>query len=389
MKKLTLCSPLASLLLIAVTIVSCHKPDPDVPAEDVAISMASSVSDMASSTRAGVIENLTEFQNNQGTFGVFGWKDASIATNSLLLFDNVPVTWASNRWLYTNIRYWDKSANHYYFGAYAPHFDSTGSGITANAVYETGSSTDSWTFKLDDIPNWQLAGGAHLSSTPTPYDLMVAHDHNTPSVYLADELDGENNVIRRAGVVNLEFSHILSMLKVYVSYPSLTDGYLYDYEITNISVGDGDGVLPKADGTSLYTMNYKPNLVSSTYTYSNPVYGTKTAGTSSVIYSSSIGGGVSALKNPQLVCSYLVIPFSGTTASENITLTVTYNEVKYPTAADKAAKTNAVSSVPTTTSPIPLNPAVSAFEPGKIYEANIIFDKGKIVNLTAVYIKNW
>lgn len=409
MKKLTFCSPLFTLLMVAVTFVSCRKHDPDVPDEDVAIGMMSSSVLGHSSTRA-IINSLEDFQD-QGTFGVFGYKHnatSTVANSSLLIFDNVEVSSYSGNgdtdpntkesWEYSPLRYWDKTATRYYFGAYSPKLDDYTSSPTALSVSaETicssvadGTNTTNITslsFTIHNIPNWQLTGGVALNSTPTPYDLMVAHDNNTPLHYLTQEVDGENNVTRQAGYVNLSFSHILSMLKVYVSYPSMTDGYLYDYEVTEISIGDVDGQYPKTDGTSSYTLNYYD------YDHNNPSPVTETAGSSSVIYNSTIGNGVSALKTPQLVCSYLVIPFSGTTANENLTLTVTYDEWKYDTAANKEAKIktdgHATKTNTAVTSAIPLSPAVSAFEPGKIYEANIIFDKGKIVELTAVYVKDW
>lgn len=164
MKKLTLCSLLAGLLMVALTVVSCRKHVPDVPVEDVAICLTSSSfsgRSSSSSTRAGVIGSLSEFQS-QGTFGVFGWKEAA-NPYSLLIFDNVEVTSydpdandadpTKSAWQYSPIRYWDKSATQYYFGAYAPHVSSTsGSGIYADY---NGTNASDQQFTLHNIPNWQ------------------------------------------------------------------------------------------------------------------------------------------------------------------------------------------------------------------------------------------
>ena len=157
MKKLTLCSLLFTLLMVAVTFVSCRKHDPDVPAEDVVIGMMSSYVSGHSSSRA-IINDLADFQT-QGNFGVFGWKEAT-TPYSLLIFDNVEVDYDASAtpvtWVYSPIRYWDKSAIKYYFGAYAPHVSSTsGSGIYASYdnTYSTAASNQQFT--LNDIPNWQ------------------------------------------------------------------------------------------------------------------------------------------------------------------------------------------------------------------------------------------
>ena len=157
MKKLTLCSLLFTLLMVAVTFVSCRKHDPDVPAEDVVIGMMSSYVSGHSSSRA-IIHDLADFQT-QGNFGVFGWKEAT-TPYSLLIFDNVEVDYNAFAtpvtWEYSPIRYWDQSAIRYYFGAYAPHVSSTaGSGIYASydKTYSTSASTQQFT--LNDIPNWQ------------------------------------------------------------------------------------------------------------------------------------------------------------------------------------------------------------------------------------------
>ena len=152
-----------ALSVSALMLVSCrkHHVEDDV---DIPIGLSSSIASMntTGNTRAGVIENLEQFET-QGSFGVFGYKSAS---NALSIFNNAQVTWNSTAWQYNPIRFWDTSASHYYFGAYAPRVSSeSGSG---SGIYVSYVDNSVATFTIHHIPNWQLARYGTVTEANSP-----------------------------------------------------------------------------------------------------------------------------------------------------------------------------------------------------------------------------
>ena len=372
MKKTKYCFPVVGLLVAALAFVSCHRPDEDSSDVDVAIGMSSSVSNRHFSTRAGIINNLPGFQE-QGSFGVFGWKEA---TNpySLLIFDNVEVTSydpdatdtdpAKSAWQYSPIRYWDKSATHYYFGAYAPKLPTTASGVTGPSVAHSGDAASNQAYTINSIPNWQTA--------TTGYDLMVAYDHNTPSYYLTEEKDAGNNIIRQAGYVNLEFSHILSQLVINTRLISAPNEVTY--RITKLEIGqneDGKRV-PEGDDATNNTSTYNFSYGSSSQAGS---FGAFVPGTAT-IYSDATGHEVT--DPTTLVCTNFAVPF---TVTNGIYLTIHYT----------STKRGVVTQEPAVTYPLVDESSnnILAFEQGKRYTATILFEKGKVIDLIDVAIAVW
>ena len=400
---------LLALLVTVFTFTSCRKPHEDVIVKDVPISMSSSMSAL-SSTRAGVIDELSDFET-QGTFGVFGYKQKSDASNSLYVFENEAVTYSlsdsndptSGSWSYGDTRFWDKSAEYYYFGAYAPKLDE---GTDESEELAVSYDEDEYTFTLHQSPNWQLAkygvttltgepptwtytektAGEENSGSAAPVDMMVASDHNTPAFYLTEQKDDDNIVIREAGYVNLTFSHILAQLVFNVKFKSGPNNVAF--QITDLTIGaDTEGnKLPAENGTTSFTYPFKVVSPSDVPEYQfevgEPVSLYPTGEYPVEVMREKTGLDPEDDYVEYLVCSYLVVPF---TVSSSIDMVVKYT-----------SQYTGVEGIPAEnhqTDPISLRvdteTLLKAIEAGKKYTVTILFDKGQVVDLLDVAISEW
>jgi len=414
MKKLTLCLPLPALLLVMLAFVSCHKPGTDEPAEDMAIGMmSSSVSNRSSFTRA-IIDNLDAFKT-QGNFGVFGWKEA---TNpySLLVFDNVEVKWEDSdsdgtpdAWQYDPLRYWDKSAIRYYFGAYAPYTakEETSADPADTDIHysyaETSGSPVSRSFTLSRIPQWQLVDSCvatklttlettvndpsfdPATSTYSPNacaetnvnvaDVMTAYSHNTPTFYTTQQ--GTMDYF-----VQLDFKHILAQMEFKVRFKSGPNNVVYHVMGLELKSGNNTPEIPLMDNVFTHQYTFEQDGVTDD-TFVPAATNTLVKGTTASLYPTGVTPGVKVISRENvehLICCYLVAPFEVT---NSIDLVVHYT-------AEVPGLTP-----PETFTPEPFSLKVDAttlltsIEAGKKYTTTIVFDKGQLIDLLDVAISEW
>ena len=161
---------------------------------------------------------------HQTSFDVWAWKYYNGAWVSTAVYDKGTVNYSSSAWATTgtNIRFWDKSAEKYYFYAAAPHSDNW----TLNNKY-TASSNEYGNKAYLSYADFTLAGGAanNLSGSTTAVTTYVPSFKDVEDV---DLMIAEDNEVVRAKYnktdpddVNELFDHILSRLNVTVA---LKDG---------------------------------------------------------------------------------------------------------------------------------------------------------------------
>lgn len=149
-------------------------------------------------------DGLEEHHKN---FKVWAYKDVS----ETKVFDNQLVTWNTNSWYYTPLRYWDKAATSYEFYAAAPAYRQDGSTAIdwkLNKNADADHTDDFFTLSEFELFGVNLSTNTYDSrqnsweNSPTDIDLMIASP----------------NQVGRAGFtstpVNLQFNHILSRLNV-------------------------------------------------------------------------------------------------------------------------------------------------------------------------------
>ena len=167
-------------------------------------------------------------ENHHTSFDVWAWKYYNGAWVSKAVYDKGTVNWNSSAWVTTgdNVRYWDKSAEKYYFYAAAPSSNKW----VLNSKY-TASTNELGNNAYLSYANFSLAGGLannlsynNGSTTVTSYvesfkatgvtdvDLMIAEDNEVlRSFYNTTPVQDVNEL----------FDHILSRLNVTVA---LLDG---------------------------------------------------------------------------------------------------------------------------------------------------------------------
>ena len=148
-----------------------------------------------------------DLEDHHTSFDVWAWKYYNSAWVSEAVYNKGTVTYSSNAWAASPIRFWDKSAEKYYFYAAAPSNDAW---TLNNNDTSTDYSDDYLTYA-----NFTLAG-TNINSTD--------YTQSFSSVADVDLMIAEDNEVLRAkynkstpDVVNELFDHILSRLNVTVA----------------------------------------------------------------------------------------------------------------------------------------------------------------------------
>lgn len=348
---------LALLVLSGILLSSCTKP---TIYTERPISMS-----LTMPGTKGVINNNDDF-NNQGTFGVFGYKvqDKTLVSESSAyhVFTNQEVDYNNSAWDYTPTKYWDqKTGMHYSFIAYAPYCDSETVGPNVQASMEFAVSpegTSYYALKMNNVPSWQDASSNDCK------DIMISN----PEWGFGTDFVGKQN---KPCYVEFTFKHILALidLKAYVA-----DGM--EYKVSNISVGKNSN-------------NYKVPTADSENTYSQGILRKTTDETTWIDPTKSIGEtGIAEWHNsaadhtkdieldpdtdvegtPKLINKQLAFPFS----VEKLSMSVTFlrqGSVEYDTV-DKDIN-------------------LSNIESGKHYTIILRFEGGDVVDVNVSEVQDW
>ena len=160
-----------------------------------------------------------DLENHHDDFNVWAWKFYGGEWVSIPVYDKGTVTYSSSAWSASPIKYWDKSAEKYYFYAAAP----SSNNWQLNNKY--AASTNEYGNKAYlSYADFTLAGGAtnnlsyNTTATVTSYvesfkgvsdvDLMIAEDN---------EVERSTYNVGTVPAVNELFDHILSRLNVTVA----------------------------------------------------------------------------------------------------------------------------------------------------------------------------
>ena len=151
--------------------------------------------------------NLWDLENHHTTFDVWAWKYYNNQWVSTAVYNKGTVSYASSAWTASPLKFWDKSAEKYYFYAAAPS--------NANWVLENNGTTDVHNDDYFTYADFTLAGTNIASTTYTQsfssvgdVDLMIAHDNEVArTAYNKPAPDDVNEI----------FDHILSRLNVTVA----------------------------------------------------------------------------------------------------------------------------------------------------------------------------
>ena len=185
-------------------------------------------------------------------FGVYGFKYAEGASNTIQLFDNEQVTYETSKtdWTHTTIRYWDKAAlDAYYFYACAPYSSSTVFNRTAvSPATTTGFEYDLGTQVFADV------------TTSATIDLCVAQVEETDY----NECYSPGTTTASDGHVSFTFSHVLSKL----SFAVKSEGFSTSHKVILRSI---KVVFPTASNAKWIQTAKNANPGKVTYTgWTNP-----------------------------------------------------------------------------------------------------------------------
>ena len=175
-------------------------------------------------------ENYTlNLEDHHLSFKVWGYKN----TTATPVFDGEEVGYTNSAWGYTNTRYWDKAATHYYYYACAPYdantpfvfngFTPAPANATAEQIATSISSQNAGYFTITSSYNkagdnispknsttaqtsWKGAKTSGTENATTDVDLMIADVCHLTGAQLT------------WGIVQLNFIHILSRLNVTLKY---------------------------------------------------------------------------------------------------------------------------------------------------------------------------
>ena len=159
-----------------------------------------------------------DLEAHHATFDVWAWKFYNNAWISEAVYDKGTVTYSNSAWAASPLKFWDKSAEKYYFYAAAP----SSANWTLNSKYAASThevGNDAYLSYAD----FTLAGGAtnnlsYGNTTVTTY-VQSFKDVNDVDLMIAED----NEVLRATynttpvPAVNELFDHILSRLNVTVS----------------------------------------------------------------------------------------------------------------------------------------------------------------------------
>lgn len=258
MKKSYLMIAAAAALLAACSSNDTFK---EADTQDVRIGFSSTY--IAKQTKAEITDTwLTDANVTEPgfEFGVFGYKYAEDANNTITLFNNERVYFDNNDWKHNTTRYWDKSAtNAYYFYAYAPYADNSVVTFT-----RTGSGETGFTYNLGE----QVFADATLTTPTNTIDLCVARQEGVGyRLASANETyTSTGHATAQDGHIAFSFKHVLSKLTFRVRYGDrIAQGH--DVYLNSIEVG-----FPTAAGAT-WTQNSKSAPANSAkegyITYSN------------------------------------------------------------------------------------------------------------------------
>lgn len=263
------------LFVVAMSLfVSCDRENSDGISNEMAIKMSVSVDKTKAILTTDNIINTS--------IGVFGYKEQiSNQNNKYLVFNNEKLSFESDSWAYSPVRYWDTQTA-YSFIAYAPYQENSDDVLV----------NDFEGITINGIPQWQDADDAESK------DYVVALTDSAATNYI-------NN-----GGVDLKFHHILANLKI----TAFKEGDS-DFEIQNITIGaDIDNQrVPAVDAERSYVQNFGHERADGSF--SNV--------TLNGIPISLFAGNMAVESAISKVANLLVAPFI---AGADLPLTITYTE---------------------------------------------------------------
>lgn len=273
------------LFVVAMSLfVSCDRENSDGISNEMAIKMSVSVDKTKAILTTDNIINTS--------IGVFGYKEQiSNQNNKYLVFDNEKLSFESDSWAYSPVRYWDTQTA-YSFIAYAPYQENSDDVLV----------NDFEGITINGIPQWQDADAIESK------DYVVALTDSAATNYI-------NN-----GGVDLKFHHILANLKI----TAFKEGDS-DFEIQNITIGaDIDNQrVPAVDAERSYVQNFGHERADGSFSNVTLIG----------IPISLFAGNMVVEQAVNVVANLLVAPF---TAGADLPLTITYTE----NGAEKSAVVN-------------------------------------------------
>ena len=273
------------LFVVAISLfVSCDRENSDGISNEMAIKMSVSVDKTKAILTTDNIINTS--------IGVFGYKEQiSNQNNKYLVFDNEKLSFESDSWAYSPVRYWDTQTA-YSFIAYAPYQENSDNVLV----------NDFEGITINGIPQWQDADAIESK------DYVVALTDSAATNYI-------NN-----GGVDLKFHHILANLKI----TAFKEGDS-DFEIQNITIGaDIDNQrVPAVDAERSYVQNFGHERADGSFSNVTLIG----------IPISLFAGNMAVEQAANVVANLLVAPF---TAGADLPLTITYTE----NGAEKSAVVN-------------------------------------------------
>ncbi len=154
--------------------------------------------------------HLWDLENHHTSFDVWAWKYYDGAWEGTAVYNKGTVNYANSTWTATELKFWDKSAEKYYFYAAAPSSDKW---VLNNNGTASVFDDDYLTYA-----EFSLKGDANINSTD------YSPSFNAVRTSDIDLMIAENNQVDRvhynktpADVVNEQFDHILSRLNVTVA----------------------------------------------------------------------------------------------------------------------------------------------------------------------------
>ncbi len=282
-------------------------------------------------------------------FGVYGYKTANynvvgeeIETQ---VFSNTKVTATGSddnyNWSYSPLKYWD-AVTYYRFVAYWPHTSETPS---ADEEYVSHNETNH-IITLRNLPCWQEVDSSEN-------DWLISTSRKYASQYITQD----------NGYVRFHFQHLLARIEIKAWYWGREEK---KPEITELNIGNSTYKVPADTAKTTVSRDYATALSSNSWgsiTYANSM---KLADTTLINAYSDYED--EAPENIDLVCEWLVVPFSAT----GCPLTLRY-------------KIDGVSFDPVT-----LDASLGAIESGKKY--TLIFKFNTVTNslvLEELLVKDW
>ena len=159
-----------------------------------------------------------DLENHHTTFDVWAWKNYNNAWVSEAVYDKGTVTYTT-AWAASPLKFWDKSADKYYFYAAAP----SSPNWTLNSKY-TASTNEVGNNAFLSYADFSLAGGETNNLSYNSTATVTTYVQSFSGVNDVDLMIAEDNEVLRATynttpvpAVNELFDHILSRLNVTVS----------------------------------------------------------------------------------------------------------------------------------------------------------------------------